>query len=405
MSAATQRWLALTGIGEDGLDGLSPVARRLIAEAEFMVGGARHLKLAGSPKCECLIWPSPMTEAIAPILARRGRRVVVLASGDPFFYGVGSIIAAHVPIEETLALPAPSAFSLAAARLGWSLQDCVLLSLHGRSFERILPHLQPRAHILALAWDETTAPRVATCLEAHGMGGSRITVLEALGGPRERVRCVRADGFDMPAIDPLNVVAIEIEAGASARTIPRSSGLPDHYFEHDGQITKREIRAATLAALAPRRGELLWDIGAGSGSIGIEWMLCDAANSAIAVEARQDRAARIARNAASLGVPGLTIVHGQAPLAFAELPAPDAVFIGGGAGEDNVIDEAWAAVRAGGRLVVNGVTIETQALLHRRFKQRGGELVQMQIAHAQPVGAFFGWRPAMPVVQWRIAKS
>jgi precorrin-6Y C5,15-methyltransferase (decarboxylating) len=330
---------------------------------------------------------------------------VVLASGDPFFYGVGSIIAAHVPIEETIALPAPSAFSLAAARLGWSLQDCVLLSLHGRSFERILPHLQPRAHILALAWDETTAPRVATCLEAYGMGGSRITVLEALGGPRERVRCVRADGFDMPAIDPMNVVAIEIEAGASARTIPRSSGLPDHYFEHDGQITKREIRAATLAALAPRRGELLWDIGAGSGSIGIEWMLCDAANSAIAVEARQDRAARIARNAASLGVPGLTIVHGQAPLAFAELPAPDAVFIGGGAGEDNVIDEAWAAVRAGGRLVVNGVTIETQALLHRRFKQQGGELVQMQIAHAQPVGAFFGWRPAMPVVQWRIAKS
>src|SRR4051794_27814059 len=200
MSAATQRWLALIGIGEDGLDGLSPVARRLIADAEFIVGGARHLKLAGSPKCESLVWPSPMSEAIAPILARRGQRVVVLASGDPFFYGVGSLIAAHVPIDELIALPAPSAFSLAASRLGWSLQDCVLLSLHGRSFARILPHLQPRARILVLAWDETTAPRVATCLEAYGMGGTHIAVLEALGGPRERVRSIRADAFDLPGI-------------------------------------------------------------------------------------------------------------------------------------------------------------------------------------------------------------
>jgi precorrin-6Y C5,15-methyltransferase (decarboxylating) len=404
MSAATRRWLALVGIGEDGLDGLSPVARRLIGDAEFIVGGARHLKLAGLPRCESMIWPSPITEAIAAILARRHSRVVVLASGDPFFYGVGSMIAAHVPIEEIISIPAPPAFSLAASRLGWSLQDCILLSLHGRSFERILPHLQPHARILVLAWDETTAPRVATCLEAHGMGGSRITILEALGGPREKVRSVRADAFELPGIDPLNVVAIEVEAGASARTIPLSAGLPDNYFEHDGQITKREIRAATLAALAPRRGERLWDVGAGSGSIGIEWMLCDPANTAIAVEERQDRAARIARNAASLGVPGLTIVHGQAPGAFAELPAPHAIFIGGGATEDDVIDRAWAALPVSGRLVINAVTLETQMILHQRFKTEGGELVQMQVAHAAPVGTFFGWRPAMPVVQWRITK-
>jgi precorrin-6Y C5,15-methyltransferase (decarboxylating) len=404
MSGAAQKWLALIGIGEDGLDGLSPVARRLIAAAEFIVGGARHLKLAGSPTCETLVWPSPISEAIAPILARRGKRVVVVASGDPFFYGVGALIAAHVPIDEIVSLPAPSAFSIAASRLGWSLQDCTLLSLHGRSFERIVPHLQPRARILVLAWDETTAPRVATCLEAHRMGGSRVTVLEALGGPRERVRTIRADAFELPGIDPLNIVAIEIAADPDARIIPLSPGLPDDYFEHDGQITKRDIRAATISALAPRRGELLWDVGAGSGSIAVEWMLSDPANTAIAIEERPDRAARIARNAASLGVPGLDIVSGRAPAAFVELATPDAIFIGGGASDDDVIDRAWDALPAGGRLVASAVTIETQALLARQFKQRGGELVQMQVAHAQPVGSFFGWRPAMPVVQWRITR-
>jgi precorrin-6Y C5,15-methyltransferase (decarboxylating) len=255
-----------------------------------------------------------------------------------------------------------------------------------------------------LAWDETTAPRVAACLEARGMGSSRIIVLEALGGPRERVRSLRADAFDMPRLDPLNVVAIEVAADSGARIVPLSAGLPDDYFEHDGQITKREIRAATLAALAPRLGELLWDVGAGSGSIGIEWMLCDPANTAIAIEARADRATRIARNAAALGVPDLTIVAAPAPMAFAELPPPDAIFIGGGASDPDVLDQAWAVLRAGGRLVANAVTIETQALLYQGFKQEGGELVQMQIAHAAPVGTFFGWRPAMPVVQWRITK-
>ena len=404
MSAAAEKWLTLIGIGEDGLDGLSPVARRLIADAEFIVGGARHLALAGSPTCETLVWPSPIAGAIPAILAWRGRRVVALASGDPFFYGVGSLIASHVPIEEIISMPAPSAFSLAASRLGWGLQDCILLSLHGRSFERIVPHLQSHARILVLAWDETTAPRLATCLEAHRMGGSRITVLEALGGPREKVRSARADAFELPGIDPLNVVAIEVAADLSARVIPLSAGLPDDYFEHDGQITKRETRAATIAALAPRRGELLWDVGAGSGSIGIEWMLCDPTNTAIAIEKRGDRAARIARNAAALGVPGLSIMKGQAPAAFAELATPDAIFIGGGAGDAELIDQAWAALAAGGRLVVNAVTLETQALLFQRFKERGGELVQMQVAHAAPVGAFFGWRPAMPVVQWRIGK-
>jgi precorrin-6Y C5,15-methyltransferase (decarboxylating) len=218
------------------------------------------------------------------------------------------------------------------------------------------------------------------------------------------VRSTRADAFDLPGIDPLNVVGIEVEAESEARIIPLSVGLPDDYFEHDGQITKREIRAATLAALTPRRGERLWDVGAGSGSIGIEWMLCDPANTAVAIEERPDRAARIARNAAALGVPGLSIVIGRAPAVFADLPPPDAIFIGGGASEDDVIDQAWAALPVGGPLVANAVTIETQAMLYQRFKTKGGELVQMQVAQAAPVGTFFGWRPAMPVVQWRITK-
>jgi precorrin-6Y C5,15-methyltransferase (decarboxylating) len=218
------------------------------------------------------------------------------------------------------------------------------------------------------------------------------------------VRSIRADTFELPGIDPLNVVAIEIVAESEARIIPLSVGLPDDYFEHDGQISKREIRAATLAALSPRRGERLWDIGAGSGSIGIEWMLCDPGNIAMAIEESADRAARIARNAATLGVPGLTIVHGRAPAAFAVLPPPDAIFIGGGASDEDVIDQASSALSVGGRLVANAITLETQTLLYRRFKDQGGELVQMQVAHAAPVGTFFGWRPAMPVVQWRMTK-
>jgi precorrin-6Y C5,15-methyltransferase (decarboxylating) len=218
------------------------------------------------------------------------------------------------------------------------------------------------------------------------------------------VRSAQADAFDLPGIDPLNVVAIEVAADPNAHIIPLSTGLSDDYFEHDGQITKRDIRAATIAALAPRRGDRLWDIGAGSGSIGIEWMLADPANTAIAIEERADRASRAARNAAALGVPGLMIVTAQAPAAFAELPPPDAIFIGGGASKPDVIDQAWATLPAGGRLVANAVTLETQSLLFQRFREHGGELVQIQVAHATPVGTFFGWRPAMPVVQWRVTK-
>ncbi|MEJ1157190.1 precorrin-6y C5,15-methyltransferase (decarboxylating) subunit CbiE [Prosthecomicrobium sp. N25] len=404
------RWLTILGIGEDGLDGLSPTARRLLADAELVVGGERHLALAGlagggaSGTPETFRWPTPLTDALPALLSRRGRPVVVLATGDPFFYGVGTTLAGRIPADEMLCIPGPSAFSLAASRLGWSQQETTRLSLHGRAFERVLPHLQPRARILALSWDGTTPGRLAATLTARGMGRSRLTVLEAMGGPRERIRSALAEAFDLGDVDPLNTVAVEVVAGPDARTLPLTPGLPDDAFEHDGQITKRELRAVTLSALAPRRGERLWDIGAGSGSIGIEWMLADPANRTIAIEPRPDRAARVARNAAALGVPDLVIVPGEAPAALADLPDPDAVFIGGGAGDPGVVDAGWARLASGGRLVVNAVTLETQAQVTDWCRRFGGELVSIAIAKAVPVGSFLGWKPAMPVVQWRAIK-
>jgi precorrin-6Y C5,15-methyltransferase (decarboxylating) len=400
-----RRWLSIVGIGEDGLDGLSPAARRLVAQASLVVGGARHLVLAGSAAAQTLTWPSPIENAVPDILARRGAPVCVLASGDPFFYGVGSLLMRHIPPEEMICLPAPSAFSLAASRLGWSLQDCTTISLHGRALEAIIPHLQPRARLLALAWDGETPGKLAKLLVARGMAGSRLVVCEAMGGERERLRSVIASEFAFHDVAALNTIALEVVAERGARIIARTSGLPDAMFEHDGQITKREVRAMTVSALAPRRGEVLWDIGAGSGSVAIEWMLCDLANRGVAVERRPERAARIARNAAALGVPGLEIVEGSAPEALAGLPRPDAIFVGGGASVGGLLDQLFEALAPGGRLVVNAATLEGQAELAGQFQRRGGDLVQVNIARADPVGRFHAWRPAMPVVQWRIEKS
>jgi precorrin-6Y C5,15-methyltransferase (decarboxylating) len=397
-------WLAVIGIGEDGCARLSPAASHLLREAELVVGGARHLELAGPVRGDTLAWPSPLADAFPAILAKRGRPVCLLASGDPFFYGIGSVLAEHVPPDEMICHPAPSAFSLAAARLGWALQDCALVSLHGRAFERILPHLQPGARILALSWDETTPARLAQLLASRRMAESRLIVLEALGGPRERVRDTTAEGFVLNDLAALNTVAIEVVAERGAPILSLAAGLPDEFFEHDGQITKREIRAVTLSALAPCKGELLWDIGAGSGSVGIEWMLRDPANRAVAIEARQERAARIARNALALGTPGLQVLRGEAPAALEGLPQPDAVFIGGGGSDPVLLDAVWAALPSGGRLVVNAVTLEAQTELTGRHLQFGGDLVSINIARADAIGGFHAWRPAMPVVQWAAQK-
>jgi len=403
-SPSCGKWLSLIGIGEDGAEALSPAARTLLVQAQLIVGGARHLALAGPLAAKTMTWPSPMAAAIPEILARRGSPVCVLASGDPFFYGVGSLLSAHVRPEEMQCLPAPSAFSLAAARLKWSLQECCLVSLHGREFERIIPALQPHAKILCLSWDETTPPRLAKLLCDKGLGPSRIIVMEAMGGPRERLRESTAQAFGVEGIDPLNLVAIEIAATAQSQILPVASGLADSWFETDGQLTKREVRAVALSSLAPRRGELLWDVGAGSGSVAIEWLLCHPANRAIAIESRADRASRITRNALSLGVPQLEIITGKAPEAFANLPQPQAIFVGGGGGDTKLLDSAYAALPSGGRLVVNAVTIETEAELISRFKALGGGLLRIEIAHADPLGSFHGWRPALPVTQWSVTK-
>jgi precorrin-6Y C5,15-methyltransferase (decarboxylating) len=405
MNAATKQWLSIVGIGEDGLDGLSPAARTTIERAALVVGGRRHLALVSDAvKGETMAWPSPPNAAFPEILARRGTAVCVVATGDPFFYGIGSLLAREVPPEEMLCLPAASCFSLAAARMGWAVQDCALISLHGRALERIVPHLRPRTRILALSWDATTPGKLAKLLTWHGFGDTRMTVCETMGGPRERLRHTAARDFALANIDNLNMVALDIHDASNARVIPLTPGLPDAWFEHDGQLTKQDIRAITIAALAPRPGELLWDVGAGSGAIGIEWMLAHPANRAIAIERDPIRASRIARNAVSLGVPDLKIVTGNAPDALRDQPPPDAVFIGGGATAPGVIDTVWAELQTTGRLIINGVTIETQALLIERFRTLGGCLKTIQISHADPLGGLHAMRPALPVTQWSVTK-
>jgi precorrin-6B C5,15-methyltransferase / cobalt-precorrin-6B C5,C15-methyltransferase len=403
--APVTRWLSIVGIGEDGIDGLSAVARGLISSADIVFGGKRHLGLAAALiSGQAKSWPSPLTQGIDEVLASRGRQVCVLASGDPFFYGVGSVLADHVPPEETLVVPAPSAFSLAAARLGWALPETVLLSVHGRALDRIRPVLHPGARILALTSNKDGPEALARLLAETDFGESRLTVLEALGGTNERIRTTTAASFDFDRVAELNTVAIEVAASPGARVIAYTPGLADALFEHDGQITKREIRAVTLSALAPLRGELLWDIGAGSGSVAIEWMLADPSLRAIAVEARPDRAARIRRNAAYFGVPGLEIIEGRAPEALAGLATPDAIFIGGGASETGMLDEAIAALRPAGRLVVNAVTLETETQLAARHAALGGTFTRIEVSRAEQIGSKTGWRSAMPVTQWAWVK-
>jgi precorrin-6Y C5,15-methyltransferase (decarboxylating) len=404
-SAASRRWLSIVGIGEDGIDALSPVARGLVGDAEIVFGGKRHLALAAPLiRGTARPWPSPFERAVDEVLAQRDRQVCVLGSGDPFVYGVGTVLARQIDPAETLVVPAPSAFSLAAARLGWALPETAQVSLHGRALDLVRPHLQPGMRVLALTSGGDGPAELARLLADTGFGASPFIVLEALGGIRERIRVTTAAKFDFREVNDLNVVAIEVKAGIGARIIARTAGLPDVLFEHDGQITKRGIRAITLSSLAPRRGELLWDIGAGSGSVAIEWMLADPSLRAIAIERRPDRAARIRRNAAMFGVPGLEVIEGEAPVALERLPQPDAIFIGGGASDRGILDAATTMLRVGGRLIVSAVTLETEGLLIARHAALGGELTRIAITRADAIGGKTGWHPAMPVTQWTWVK-
>ncbi len=393
-------WLAIVGIGEDGRDGLSPAARAALDGARVVYGGRRHLALAAPLDAEARHWPSPISDAYPGILARRGRPTCLLATGDPFHFGIGAEIARIVPARELRAFPQPSAFSLACARLGWPLAECACLTLHGRALAGIVPHLQPGARLLVLSWDGTTPAALAALMTERGFGRSILTVCEAMGGPREALRTATAEDFALRDIAALNTIAVAVVGGPEARTISLAPGLDDAWFENDGQLTKAEIRAVTLAALHPRLGQRLWDIGAGAGSVGIEWMLRHPAMRAVAIEADAARAGRIARNAGTLGVPALAVVQGAAPGALAGLPAPDAIFVGGGLSAPGVLPSALAHLPPGGRLVANAVTLEGEAVLLAAFSERGGVLRRLSVARADPVGGLHGWRAAMPVTQW-----
>jgi precorrin-6Y C5,15-methyltransferase (decarboxylating) len=401
-----ERWLSIIGIGEDGRAGLSASAMRLIDTAELIVGGQRHLDLVGDTRGEKAIWEKPLEATATTILARRGTPVAVLVSGDPFWFGAGATLARSIPIEEMLVVPLPSSFSIAASRLGWPLQDVTTLGLNMPGFTPLIRrHLHDGRRILALALNGSTPRDVASLLTGAGFGRSEIIVMEALGGGRERIRKTTAETFDFADVDPLNIIGVDVVAGPNARPIPFGGGLPDRYFENDGQLTKREIRAVTLSSLRPGAGELLWDVGAGSGSIGIEWLLAHAANTAIGIERDQERAARATRNALALGVPHLRIEIGTAPAAVAQLPRPDAIFIGCGTGGGEVIDACWAALKPGGRIVANAVTIESEQGLLAAYHGRGGTLMRLSIERAEPVGSLTTWRPALPIMQWVAQKS
>lgn len=398
--------VTVIGIGADGWDGLAAAGREALRTAEVVIGGPRQLDLlpAGCP-AERVPWPSPLRPAVPGLFAAHaGRRVSVLASGDPMFFGIGRTLAEVLGAERLRVLPHPSSVSYACARLGWPLEKTEVISLVGRPLATLARALYAGHRLLVLSAGADTPAEVAGLLRDRGFGPSRMRVLEQLGGERERRIEATADAWAHPPGDSLNVIAVDCAPAPDVRPLSVAPGLPDEAYEHDGQLTKRHVRAATLAALAPAPGELLWDVGGGSGSIAVEWMRAHRTCRAISVERDPVRAERIGRNAAALGVPGLNVVTGAAPAALTGLPVPDAVFIGGGATVPGLLEACWAALPPGGRLVANTVTLESEALLADWYRRHGGELIRIAVAHATPVGGFTGWRQAMPVTQWSAVK-
>ncbi len=399
-------WLEVVGIGEDGLSGLGHWARIAVEDCDILFGAPRHLAMVPErPGQERIAWPSPFAAAFDLVLARRGRPVCILASGDPMLYGIGASLSRRLDPAEMRVWPHPSAFSLAAARLGWPLQDCTLLTVHGRPLELVHPHLAPGARLLILAEDGTSPAKLAALLCQQGFGASRLTVLERLDGPAERRLDGPADGWAAERCADLNVMAVECAADRPGAALPTLAGLPDEAFAHDGQLTKRDIRAVTIARLVPLPGQTLWDVGAGCGSVAVEWMRAHPRCRAIAIEAKSQRLALIEENRLKLGVPGLTVLAGKAPACLAGLATPDAIFIGGGLTVPGLVDTCWNALRPGGRMVANAVTIQGEAILSDLYARLGGELTRISVAHAAPLGGFDGWRTAMPVTLWAAVKQ
>jgi precorrin-6Y C5,15-methyltransferase (decarboxylating) len=407
-------WLTIIGIGDDGLASISPAARALVDTAELLVGGDRHQAMVQETKAERLTWAGGLPKAMDVIEKWRGRRVVVLATGDPMWYGGGANLSRRFDPAEMTVIPVPGAFSLAAARMVWSLADVQTLTIHGRPLDILNLAIAPNIRLLVLSQDGHTPARVAELLVERGFGPSAISVLEHLGGHNER----RIDGFaetwSHPRCADLNTLAIECRSGPNARIYPRVPGLPDEVFESDGQLTKREVRAATIAALAPLPGQVMWDVGAGSGSVAIEWLrsVSDSrppgggSARAVAFERDAGRRAVIARNAAMLGVSQLQVVSGDAPESFAELnERPETVFVGGGIGNPGLLEACWEVLLPGGRMVANAITVEGEARLFDLHARNGGDLSRVAVSRVEPVGRLNAFRPLMEVVQYVVVKA
>ena len=395
-------WLHIVGIGVVCLDGLVPAARSVVESADVIIGGARHHQMVGIHSAEQMKWPSPFDALISQLQTLRGKRVVVLATGDPLWFSVGARIGRSIDPAEITYYPQISAFQLASARMGWSMADVEALTVHGRPVEQIISFIQPNQRLLILTTGGQTPGQIAKFLADRGFGASKMTVLAAMGGGNE----LRFDGIaatwdhEVPAF---NTLAVDCIAAPDAALLPRVPGLPDELFEHDGTMTKRETRAVTIAKLMPMRGALLWDIGTGCGSVAVEWMRAARYAQAIGIEPRADRRAMAAQNALALGTPTLELVAGTAPEVLQGLAAPDAIFVGGGL-TDGVFDAAWAALKPLGRFVSNAVTLESEAILMELHKKYGGELVRLAVTRSEPVGPYRGWRPFMPVTQWSLIK-
>jgi len=393
-------WLTIVGLGEDGPEGLPPASRKALEDAEVVMGAERHLSLLPSLTANTITWPLPFSDGIMLLLAQRGRKTVALASGNPFWHGAGTSLTKHLQPGEWRSLPAPSTMSLAAAAMGWPLESTTTLGLHAAPFARLRPHLADGTRVIVTLRDGEAVPTIAAWLTEIGFGASTLHVLEALGGPRQRIRRARADAFDLDNIQHPVCVAVDTAGGPALTSV---GGKDDAFFDNDGQITKRPVRALTLSALAPFPGERLWDIGGGSGSIAIEWLLAHPTTQAISIEIDPTRAERIAQNAANLGVDRLNVVAGAAPDALENLPKPDAVFIGGGISEE-LLEIVWAQLPVDARLVANAVTLEAEVLLANWQADKGGELLRIELAQSKPLGRKRGWKSSYPIVQWSVQK-
>lgn len=393
-------WLTIIGLGEDGPEGLSDASRDAIMRADVVMGAARHLGVLPDLGARGHVWPVPFAEGIADLAAMRGRNVVVLASGDPFWHGAGAVLARHFEADEWIAHPAPSTLSWAAARLGWPLQNVTCLGLHAAPIARMRRHVAAGRRLLLTLRDGAAVGDVAVLLSDWGFGDTVLHVLEALGGPRERLRQCRACAYDFA--DVAHPVCLGLDIAGDGAALGHGTGRADAFFANDGQITKRPMRAVTLSSLAPVAGECLWDLGAGSGSIALEWLLAHPDMRAICVEQNADRAARIRENADALGVMP-DIRHALSLAVIKDLPPPDAVFIGGGVSQE-LFAALWATVPDGTRIVANAVTLESEALLGAWARDKGGDLLRIETASIAQIGRLRGWKSAYPVVQWSVRR-